>query len=173
MTNLANKKQLAAKTLKVGKNRIQFHDNGNNFAEIKEAITKQDIRELHAEGIIAIKPIRGRKIIKRRKTKRGPGKIKRTINNRKQTYVKLTRKLRAYLKELRRIGVIESSVYSELRKKIRMREFKSKAHLKEYLGDFKLMEVKSNKVAKQVKKETKQTKEKKTTKKIKTKEKEK
>ena len=173
MTNLFNKKELAARTLKVGKNRIQF--NSDNFAEIKEAITKQDIRDLYAGGIIKIKPVKGRKKIKRRKTRRGPGKIRRTVNKRKQTYVKITRKLRAYLKELKKIGAIEPNLYSKLRKKIRMREFKSKAHLKEYLEDFKEIGIKSSRIVKQMKKEktTKQAKEKKTTKKTKTKEKEK
>lgn len=173
MTNLANKKALAARTLNVGKNRIYF--NMNNFAEIKEAITKQDIRDLYSQGAIKIKPIKGRKKIKKRKTKRGPGKIKRTVNKRKQTYVKITRKLRNYLKGLKRIGAIENILYLGLRKKIRMREFKSKAHLKEYLKDYKETKIKPSEIAKQMKKEktTKQAKEKKTTKKTKTKEKEK
>jgi len=143
MTNLANKKALAARTLNVGKKRICF--NSANFAEIKEAITKQDIRDLYSEGAIKIKPIKGRRKIKRRKTKRGPGKIKKTVNKRKQIYVKITRKLRAYLKELKKIKVIENALYIELRKKIRMREFKSKAHLKEYLKDY-LKDYEENKI---------------------------
>ena len=177
MTNLANKKRLAAKTLNVGKNRIHF--NSDNLAELKEAITKQDIRELYSEGIITIKPIKGRRKIIRRKTKRGPGKIRRTINKRKQIYVKITRKLRSYLKGLKRIGAIEPTLYSKLRKKIRMREFRSKAHLKEYLEDFKEIGIKSNGLVKKESKEEKEkpkktkTKEKPETKKIKSKEKEK
>lgn len=171
MANLAKKKALAARTLNVGKNRIYF--NNANFAEIKEAITKQDIRDLYSEGAIKIKPVKGRRKIKKRKTKRGPGKIKRTINRRKQVYVKITRKLRNYLKGLKRIGAIENSLYLELRKKIRMREFKSKAHLKEYLKDYKGTIIKSNEITKKKGKTTKQAKEKKTAKKIKTKEKEK
>jgi large subunit ribosomal protein L19e len=173
MTNLANKKALAARTLKVGKKRIYF--NSDNFTEIKEAITKQDIRDLYSEGVIKIKPLKGRRKIKRRKTKRGPGKVKKTINRRKQTYVKITRKLRVYLKELKRIGAIENTFYIKLRKKIRMRDFKSKAHLKEYLKDHKETKIEPSKIAKHTKKEkiTKQEKEKKTIKKTKTKEKEK
>ena len=127
--NLAKKKELASKVLKVGKNRIQF--NTDNFPEIKEAITKQDIRDLYSQGIIIIKPVKGRKKIVKRKTKRGPGKIKKKINNRKQTYVKITRKLRNYLRDLRKLDKISSEEYWELRKKIRMRAFRSKAHLKE------------------------------------------
>ncbi|MFA7707654.1 MAG: 50S ribosomal protein L19e [Candidatus Pacearchaeota archaeon] len=166
-TDLTNKKNLAARTLKVGKNRLHFSEEHLN--EIKEAITKQDIRELHAEGIIQIKPITGRRKIKKRKTKRGPGKIKRTINKRKQIYVKITRKLRRYLKDLKRAGEIENKLYIELRKKIRMREFKSKAHLKEYLASYKNAVIKKTE---KIKPEKKEIKEKKTTKKTKTKEKE-
>ena len=129
--NLIKKKELASKVLKVGKNRIMF--NSENLAEIKEAITKQDIRDLHESGIIAIKPVKGRKKIVRRKTKRGPGKIKKKVNKRKQVYVKITRKLRGYIKELKKLGRITNEDYKTLRKKIRMRAFRSKAHLREQL----------------------------------------
>ena len=46
--NLSKKKALAARTLNVGKARILF--NVQRLGEIKEAITKQDIRDLHKEG---------------------------------------------------------------------------------------------------------------------------
>ena len=129
--NLTIKKELASKVLKVGKNRIHF--NSENLAEIKEAITKQDIRDLYEAGIITIKEITGRKKIVRRKTRRGPGKIKKTVNKRKQVYVKITRKLRNYIKELKKLGRITNEDYKTLRKKIRMRAFRSKAHLREQL----------------------------------------
>ncbi len=129
--NLGKKKALAAKALKVGKNRVVFNIEG--LSEIKEAITKQDIKDLAGEGIISIRPIRGRKKIKKRTTRRGPGKIKKKVKNRKQEYVKITRKLRTYLKDLRERGAVERELYWDLRKKIRMRAFKSKANFKEYL----------------------------------------
>ena len=129
--NLENKKALAARTLHVGKNRIILSQDA--LSEIKEAITKQDIKDLYAEGIIQIKPIKGRKKIVRRKTKRKAGKIKKKLNTRKQDYVKLTRKLRGFIKSIQKKGDIEDEKYKTVRKKIRMREFKSKANLKEYL----------------------------------------
>ena len=129
--NLSKKKQLASKVLKIGKKRIRFSN--ENLAEIKEAITKQDIKDLYKEGIITIKPVKGRKRIKKRKTRRGPGKIKKKVKKRKQTYVKITRKLREYLKHLKKQGIISNELYLALRKKIRMRDFRSKAHLKEHL----------------------------------------
>lgn len=155
--NLSKKKVLAAKALNVGKNRLIFSSSA--LSEIKEAITKQDIKSLHSEGIIKIKPVKGRKKVTRRKTRRGPGKIKKKVNNRKQVYVKITRKLRAYIMGLRDRGTIERDLYKDLRKKIRMRFFKSKAGLRDYLIgvgiDLKKNVVKSdNKVVKKkVKKE--------------------
>ncbi|MBT4166308.1 hypothetical protein HOE04_04690 [archaeon] len=128
---LNRKKELAAKALGVGKGRIVFNEEG--LGEIKEAITKQDIKDLVGEGIISIRPVKGRKKVKKRKTQRGPGKIKKTVNKRKQIYVKITRKLRDYIQMLKRHGIIELELYKDLRKKIRMRNFKSKANLKDYL----------------------------------------
>lgn len=129
--NLENKKELAKKTLKVGKGRIVFNIEG--ISEIKEAITKEDIRTLHSEGIITIKPVKGRRTVIKRKYKRGPGKIKMKVNKRKETYVKITRKLREYIMELKRREDISRELYIKLRKMIRMRAFKSKAYLKDYI----------------------------------------
>jgi large subunit ribosomal protein L19e len=128
---LDKKKELAAKALKVGKNRIILVQ--ERLDEIKEAITKQDVLDLKKSGAIKIKEIKGRKKIKKRTTKRRAGKIKKKINRRKQQYAKVTRKLRAYIKELKNQGKIEDEEYKELRKKIRARDFKSKAQLKDYL----------------------------------------
>jgi len=155
--NLRKKKYLASKVLNVGKNRIKF--NSENLAEIKEAITKQDIKDLTQGGVIEIKPVKGRKKIRRRKTRRGPGKIKKKVNKRKQIYVKITRKLRAYLTELKKLGVIDLELYYDLRKKIRMRAFRSKAHLKEYLETHEEIGIKPDKLIKEAhKKATKKIK---------------
>ena len=129
--NLRKKKELAAKVLKVGKGRIIF--NQKSLPQIKEAITKQDIRSLHEQEIITIKQVTGRRKIKKRKTKRGYGKIKKMVQNRKEIYIKITRKLRRYIMGLRDNGTIDRELYKNLRKKIRMRDFKSKSHLREYL----------------------------------------
>lgn len=161
--NLAKKKQLAAKTLNVGKNRIYF--SSENLSQIKEAITKQDIKELYAEGIIQIRQAKGRKKIKKRKTARGFGKIKRKVNKRKQEYVKITRKLRAYLKELKRLNVVNKELYSELRKKIKMRAFRSKAHFKEYLETTPEIAIKPHEIIQRIQTESKKNKPEKETRK--------
>ncbi len=135
MKKLDKRKYLASKVLGVGKGRIKF--NSDRLADIKEAITKQDIRDLYNEGIITIKPIHGRRKVERRKTKRGSGKIKKRINEKKRKYVRLVRKLRRHIKEIKKQGKINGEEYIILRKKIKAREFKDKAHLKEHLGERK------------------------------------
>lgn len=147
MTNLRTKKELAAKALKVGKNRIVF--NAEGLSEIKEAITKRDIKDLKNEGIITIRPVKGRKKVERRKSRRGPGKIKKKVKHRKQEYVKITRKLRKYLMGLRDKGKVDRELYWDLRKKIRMRDFKSKANFRDYLSGlegFSFEDVKKSKI---------------------------
>ena len=165
--DLTRKKILAAKTLGIGKNRIYF--NQKNLAEIKEAITRQDIKTLYQEGIITIKAIHGRRKIRRRKTKRSFGKIKKRINKRKQEYVKLTRKLRRYLIDLKSRGIVDKELYWKLRKKIKMREFKSKAGFKEHLNSlgvkfdeikYKIEEEKSRKKINKKPKELKENRKK-------------
>ena len=129
--NLGKKKQLAAEVLGVGKNKIKFAS--DKLPEIKEAITKQDIRDLYSGGFITIKTTRGIKKKIKRRTKRGPGKIRTKVKTRKRDYIMITRKLRNYLRELRNQGTIDNESYWQLRKKVKSRDFKSKAYLKEYL----------------------------------------
>jgi len=128
--NLGKKKVLAAKTFKVGKKRIVFSN--SRVSEIKEAITKQDIRDLKSDGAISIKEIKGRTKVKKAR-KKGPGKIKKNVSKRKQEYVILTRKLRKYLAEMKKQNKISKEEFVDFRKKIRNKFFRSKLHLKEHI----------------------------------------
>ena len=134
--NLESRKQLASKVLRVGKNKVLF--NPEHLEEIKEAITKQDIRDLFAEGIISVRETRGRRKIVRRTTRRGPGSIKLVVRDRKGDYMIMVRKLRRYINELRKQNKIDRVRYYELRKKIKARIFKNKAHLKDYIAGGKI-----------------------------------
>lgn len=133
--NLAKKKQLAARALKVGKGRIVLDE--DRLDEIKDAITKQDINELYKSGAIKIREKKGRRKIEKRKRKRGAGKIKKKLKRRKQKYVRITRKLRGHVKELKKQGIINREIYYDLRKKIKARTFASKNQLKEFLKEIK------------------------------------
>jgi large subunit ribosomal protein L19e len=135
MKNLDKRKALASRVLGVGKRKICFDE--DRLGDVKEAITKQDIRDLHKEGIITVKPKSGRKKVEKRRTKRGPGKIKKKVKKRKTEYVRMVRKLRNYIKELKKHGTLEKEDYRDLRKKIRSRTFRDKSHLKEHIGGSK------------------------------------
>ncbi len=130
--NLAKKKALAVATLGVGKARIVF--NTQRLDELKEAITKQDIRDLVASGAISIREIIGKKKVERRKTRRRAGSIKQRVKPGKRGYIILTRKLRNYLAEMRMQNKLAREHHLKLRKEIRAHTFKSKAHLKERMA---------------------------------------
>ena len=130
--NLRTKKELVARMTGVGKERVLFDDSRLN--EIKEALTRQDIRDLIQSKAIKIKEISGRRRIKKRKTKRREGKIKKTINKRKKKYMILTRKLRKTVADHKKSGAITQEQYLKLRKQIRASAFRSKNHMMENLG---------------------------------------
>ena len=129
---LDKKKQLAIKTLYAGKDRIVF--NKSRLDEIKEAITRQDIRDLEKSGAITVLPIKGRKTIVKRKTRRRAGSKKKIVKNRKQTYMTLTRKLRSHVAEIKKHGTITPEQATKLRKEIRSGNFRSKSHMKEHIA---------------------------------------
>jgi large subunit ribosomal protein L19e len=126
---LDNKKELAARTLGVGKKRIVF--NTERLEEVKELLTKQDVRDLVKDGAIIVKDIRGSKVKVKKKTKRKDGSVKKRVNTRKRDYMLLTRKLRAYVAEMRKQKKITDEDFIELRKEIRASAFRSKSHMKE------------------------------------------
>lgn len=130
--NLSKKKDLAMRALKVGKERIVFVK--ARLEDIKEAITKQDIRDLKADKAILIKEIGGRKKNLKKKTRRSTGNIKKKVKKRKQEYVTMTRKLRGYVNELKKRGELAPDEVKDIRKRIRNKNFRSKANLKEYIG---------------------------------------
>ncbi len=131
--NLKKKKALCARTFGVGLERIEFSK--PRLEEIKEAITKQDVRDLHKDGAIKIKNVKGRKKIIWKKKSRSVGNVRKKVNKRKRLYVILTRKLRGYVSEIRE--KLTDKEREDIRKKIRNKFFKSKAHLKDYIRGVK------------------------------------
>lgn len=148
---LEAKKELVARALKVGKNRISF--NTARLSELKEAITKQDIKDLKSSGAIHIKEVAGRKTKKKRKTRRRAGSIKKKVKKSKEEYVTLTRKLRLYLSHLKKTGQISPEKATEIRKEIRSKSFRSLANMKERLAQAETLKTKG--VKKHAKKKTK------------------
>ncbi|MCW8965924.1 MAG: 50S ribosomal protein L19e [Candidatus Pacearchaeota archaeon] len=133
--NLRKKKELAAKTLKIGKDRVVFLD--SRKSEIKEAITKQDIRDLKQDGAILVKDVGGRRTNVKRKNRRGTGKIKKKVNTRKRDYVIMTRKLRGIVASMKERDLLSREEVKDIRNKIRNRIFKSAAHLKKYVQELR------------------------------------
>lgn len=122
-----SKKRLIARTLGVGIARIHIDDNAKE--EIEQAMTRQDIKELKKQGIIKILPIIGRHKAEK-KGRRGKGSVKKKVHDRRQ-YVKVTRKLRSYLKKLKAKGMISNEKYNLARKKIKSRAIKNFQQIKE------------------------------------------
>lgn len=126
---LEKKKALAARTLGVGKGRIMF--NTQRLSEVKEAITKQDIIDLHNQGAIIIKEVKGRKKVRPSKSRRRQGSVRKKISKGKTPYVTITRKLRAYLKTQLEKGSLTKEQYWKLRKEIKTHTYKTLPRFKE------------------------------------------
>lgn len=130
--NLKKKKRLAARTLHVGIDRIIFVP--GKIDELKEAITKQDIRDLVSSGAIMLKTEKGRRKIVKKTGRRSMGTIRKKMRKRKEDYMHLTRKLRKYAKQLKLQSKLTKDEYQKARKQIKSKMFKSKSHFKELLG---------------------------------------
>jgi len=105
------------------------------LSEIKEMITKQDVRDLKESGAIIIKNINGRKKKEERRKKRKVGNIRKKIKQRKREYIALTRKLRNHLHEVKQSEELRNEDILDIRKKIRNRFFKSKSHLRGHIKE--------------------------------------
>lgn len=132
--NLGKKKKLAMRTLHVGDGRIVFLQ--SRLEEIKDAITKQDIRDLYASGAILVKERKGRRKVEKNRS-RSVGNVHKNVGKRKREYIIITRKLRKYLNHQVAAGEVAKESINSIRNKIRNKDFKNKSHIKEYLGGIK------------------------------------
>lgn len=130
---LDKKKALAVRILNIGKDRIWF--NPQRLQEIKEAITKQDIKELISQKIVKIKEITGTRKKKKRKTRRKVGNISKKVRKSKRDYINKIRKLRIYLRRIKAENKISSVEYRKLRNYAKSGIFKDLKHLKEYIKE--------------------------------------
>lgn len=129
--NLAKKKELASRTLGVGKDKIKF--NTNRIAEIKEAITKQDIRDLVAQKAIFILDPQGRRKVEARGRRRA-GSIRKKVKPGKTHYVRTARNLRKVIATLRTQGKLTPEHVQKLRNEVRARSVRTKSHLTERIN---------------------------------------
>lgn len=141
---LDNQKKIAAQILKCSRKRIWLDP--DRLSDIKEAITKVDIRSLIKEGAIIKKPkkgisrMRARKILvqKRKGRKKGYGskKGKRTARLcRKESWINKIRAQRILLNELRDKKKISNKAYQELYIKAKGGFFRSRRHIMLYIKE--------------------------------------
>ncbi|MFC6717020.1 50S ribosomal protein L19e [Natrialbaceae archaeon GCM10025810] len=144
MTDLRAQKRLAADVLDVGENRVWFDPNAQ--ADIAEAITRDEIRELVDDGVIRAKDARGnsRGRARERNAKRsyghrkGPGKRrgrKGARQNSKEEWQQKIRAQRRKLRELRDQGELTPTQYRELYRKAGGGEFRSVRYLLNYIDN--------------------------------------
>ena len=146
--NLGGRKRIAAQLLKCGEGRVWFDK--NRLSEIKEAITKTDIRALIRDLAIQKRPeqgvsrFRARKLIvqKRKGRKKGAGsrKGKRTARlPAKRAWINRIRPQREILKRLNKEKKITPATYRSLYRKAKGGFFRSRRHIKLYLEEHKLI----------------------------------
>jgi large subunit ribosomal protein L19e len=152
---LKTQTRIAAEVLKCSPKRVYFSP--DHLEQIKEAITKQDIRELVKANIIQKKQVKGvsrvraRKIIvqKRKGRRRGQGsrKGKKTARlPKKEVWKTKVRAQRALLRKLKGSSKISTADYGVLYRKSKGGFFRNLNHMKFYL--------KERGIIKDVKKET-------------------
>lgn len=140
-------KRLAAEILKCSPKRVVF-DN-NRLDEIKESITRADLKSLIRDKAIIRKPIQGisrvrarKNILQKRKgRKKGAGsrKGKRTARlSKKEKRIKTIRIQRSFLKTLRDKNAIGKKAYQGLYRKSKGGFFRSKRHIKVYIEENKI-----------------------------------
>ncbi|GAA0278072.1 50S ribosomal protein L19e [Halobacterium noricense] len=144
MSDLSAQKRLAADVLDVGKNRVWFDPEAQ--AEIADAITREDIRELVDEGTISAEEKHGNSRGRARERdekkayghQKGPGSRKGKSGareNEKQSYMGRIRAQRRTLRELRDEGTITQSQYRKLYNMANGGEFDSVRRLQKYVEE--------------------------------------
>lgn len=137
-------RRLAAQILKCGENRIRF-DTGS-LDDIKEAITKSDIRSLVSNGIIYKKRLlnTSKFMARKRRSQKSLGKQKgfgsrkgkKTARHEpKRAWINKIRSQRDFIKSLRDNNMIASAAYHELYAKSKGGFFRSLRHLKLYTNE--------------------------------------
>ncbi len=133
-------RRMAAEILKCGENRVWMDP--ARLDEIRQAITKTDIRRLIKQGLIKKLPEEGvsrgraRKIAVQKKKGRRKGRGSRkgvSKTESKEQWIKRIRAIRRYLKKLREDEKITKETYKDLYRKAKGGFFKSNNHVKIYL----------------------------------------
>ncbi|MBI4447350.1 50S ribosomal protein L19e [Candidatus Woesearchaeota archaeon] len=144
MKHLVLQKRLSSQIMKVGKTRVWFDP--DRLSEIKEAITKADVRRLINDLAIQSKPQIGnsrfrirKKIVQKSKGRqKGAGSRRGKKTSRmpkKLAWINRVRSQRLFLKELKEKNLISKSTFRTIYSKVKGGFFRSKRHIKVYLTD--------------------------------------
>ncbi len=145
VVNLSKKRELVARILNVGTNRVRFEP--DRLEDIADSITRDNIRTLVKSGAIwTAQPrgsSRGRAIKKRSVWKvhgKGPGSKKGKKSARvgkKEVYVIRTRSMRYHLKVIKDRKEISNDSYWQLYKKVNGGQVRSLSHLRDLVKEAK------------------------------------
>ncbi len=141
---LKTQRRIAAQILKAGAGKIWFDP--EKLGEIKEAITKSDIRSLIKAKIIKLKRLphqskaRARRIkLKKRKGLRsgkGSRKGKKTARlSRKKIWIAKIRTQRVFLRLLMEKNLIDKKTFRDMMAKAKGGFFRNRRHIKTYLQE--------------------------------------
>jgi len=145
--NLDVQRRIAASVMKCSPKRVCFDI--AKLKEIKEAITRADIRGLIIDGFITKKRKKGIssfnskaiKVQKKKGKRKGHGSRKGKAGARtprKETWMKAVRLQRRILSYMKEKNEIDNQTYWELYRKIKGGFFRSKRHLQLYISERKL-----------------------------------
>lgn len=145
--DLKTQKRLSGQILKCSPKRVKFDPAKLN--DIKEAITKEDLRTLIDEKTVTKEPVKGvsrvraraRASQRKKGLQKGPGskRAKQTAKvTKKESWIKKVRIQRSFLKELKEKNLIEQKTYTNLYRKSKGGFFRSKRHIKLYIEEHDL-----------------------------------
>lgn len=148
---LAVQKRLAGDVLNCSPKRVHFV--AERVADIKDAITKADIRALVGQGLIfkeqekGVSRVRANKRASQRRKglQRGPGKRKgkaTALVPRKEAWMIKIRVQRAFIQELREKGIVDQAGFKSLYRKAKGGFFRNKRHIKIYIEEHGLVQKK-------------------------------
>lgn len=136
-------KRLAAKILKVGKDKVWMDP--SKLKDVSQAITRADVRRLILKGVVKKLPgkikMPGKRTAKRRNEGSRKGS-KNTIVTSKTKWINTIRPLRRELKELKDSKQIEGATYKQMRRLAKGGMFRSRSHLRLYLEQHGLLKKK-------------------------------
>ena len=144
---LGAQRRIAAQLMKCSESRVVF--NPERLDEVKEAITKSDIRGLIGDGVIKKRQEKGVSRVranhfaaqraKGRSASHGNRKGRKTARlPTKQAWMTRVRVQRGFLKELKQKNYLEVSTYRDLYGKVKSGFFRNKRHIKLYIEEKEL-----------------------------------